>query len=403
VTRRATPVLAALAAACLLAVAGCGKGSGDGGEKPGEAPSAPAETRAAPPSRIEAIEAIDGSFDPRRIYEREAPGVVTVISVFSGEDLEDVPRGARGLGSGFVLDGKGEVATNAHVVTQGTGRSIKRAQAVYVQFADGNQVSARIIGFDPNSDVALLRVNPKGLTLRPLPLGSSAALVVGSPVVAIGSPFGEPQSLSVGVISATERTIESLTSFQISDAIQTDAAINRGNSGGPLVDARGRVVGINSQIQTTGGGGEGVGFAVPVDTVRRSLDQLRKSGRVRYAYIGISSVALFPQLARRLNFPVDRGAFIQEVVDGGPADKAGLRGGSKAQRFQAQRFQAGGDIVTRVGGRKISEEADLSRAIQARLPGDRIQVEYFRDGKKRTTTVTLEERPQTAPDPTEQP
>ena len=164
-------------------------------------------------------------------------------------------------------------------MTTGQGDGLKRAKEVYVQFADGNQVDATIVGVDPDSDVALLRIDPAGLTLRPLPLGSSGALKVGAPVVAIGSPYGEPQSLSVGVISGLDRSIDSLTGFSIDGAIQTDAAINRGNSGGPLVDARGRVLGINSQIRSTGGGGEGVGFAVPVDTVRRALTRCAATAR----------------------------------------------------------------------------------------------------------------------------
>ena len=174
-------------------------------------------------------------------------------------------------------------------MTEGEGRAIRKAQEVYVAFADGNQVPARIVGYDPNADVALLKLDPAGLRLRPLKLGTARDLRVGSPVAAIGSPFGEPQSLSIGVVSATDRTIQSLTGFDVAGAIQTDAAINRGNSGGPLVNAAGEVLGINSQIQTSSGGGEGVGYAVPVDTVRRTLDALRADGKVDYAYLGVST------------------------------------------------------------------------------------------------------------------
>jgi S1-C subfamily serine protease len=187
-----------------------------------------------------------------------------------------------------VLDGEGYIATNAHVV-RGDAPKLERASTVYVKFVDGNIVPAKVVGDDLNADVALLKVNPAGLTLTPLTLGSSAKLTVGSPVAAIGSPFGESQSLSVGVISAIGRDIDSLTAFKIGNAIQTDAAINHGNSGGPLLNARGQVIGINSQIESTGGGGEGVGFAVPVDTVQRSLDELRAKGHVDYAYLGVST------------------------------------------------------------------------------------------------------------------
>ena len=198
---------------------------------------------------------------------------MTVISLFGSGSLDSATGGGGGgVGSGFVLNGDGEIATNAHVVTQGNGSDAQKAREVYVEFADGNRVEAKIVGQDPNADVALLKIDPKGLTLRPLPLGSSASVAVGEPVAAIGSPFGERQSLSVGVVSAIDRDIQSLNGeFAIPGAFQTDAAINPGNSGGPLVDGDGKVIGINQQIKTNSGGGEGVGFAVPVDVIKRSL------------------------------------------------------------------------------------------------------------------------------------
>jgi S1-C subfamily serine protease len=340
-----------------------------------------------------------GRFDPQAIYQRSSPGVVTVISEFAGGTGNPLsPQGGQaGLGSGFVVSGTGEIATNAHVVTSGEGASIRRARHVYVQFDDDNQVPATIVGADPNSDVALLRVDPAGLTLRPLPLGANAGLVVGAPVAAIGSPFGEPESLSVGVVSGLDRTIDSLTNFQISGAIQTDAAINRGNSGGPLVDAEGRVIGINSQIQSTGGGGEGVGFAVPIDTVKRSLDELRRNGKVSYAYVGVSTVAVFPQLARRYALPVDHGALVEQVTRGGPAADAGIRAGDRTVRFQAQRYSIGGDVIFKAAGRTLTGQDDLSKAIAGYRPGQRIELELYRDGHRRTVRVKLGERPLTRP------
>ena len=328
---RSSPVgLSAILAA--LAIAACGKDDKPTAQAQG--PGGQTQT-----TRVEVVKGLgsNGGFDPSEIYKRESPGVVTVISEFSGGRrgvLEGEPGGGdRGPGSGVVVAGGGEIAPNAHVVSEGEGRRLRKASNVYVQFPDDNQVPARIVGVDPNSDVALLKVDPRGLTLRPLPLGSSSKLEVGAPVAAIGSPFGEPESLSVGVISALDRTIDSLTNFQISGAIQTDAAINRGNSGGPLVDAQGRVLGINSQIRSTSGTGSGVGFAVPVDTVKRSLEELRRRGSVPYAYVGVSSVALFPQLAKRFGLPVQRGVYVQEVVDGAPADKAGIKAGDHTERF----------------------------------------------------------------------
>jgi S1-C subfamily serine protease len=383
--------LVAVAAASGLVACGSQTLQDDGGD----ARTPPSQTRSVPPGRVEVIGSLNGDFNPAEIYRREAPGVVTVISEFGpgGSPLGLDQEGGRGLGSGFVLNGKGEIATNAHVVSNGQGARMRPARAVYVQFADGNQVSARIVGTDPNSDVGLLKVDPAGLTLRPLPLGSGRRLVVGEPVAAIGSPFGEPQSLSVGVISALNRTIESLTDFQISDAIQTDAAVNRGNSGGPLVDAQGRVLGINSQIQSTGGGGEGVGFAVPVNVVKRSLDELRRNGRVSYAYIGVSSAAVYPQLARRFDLPAERGAWLQGVQAGSPAARAGLRAGTRTVRFQARPYRAGGDVITRLDGKAIREESDLSRAIARRRAGETVEIEYYRDGRRRTARLALAERP----------
>ena len=383
--RRVAPALAAL-----VLLAGCGGGSSDK-ESASNAPSTVERTR------VEVVKSAGGSsgFDPHTIYDRDAPGVVTILSIFEGGGI--FGGGTQGAeGSGFVLDSNGEIATNAHVVTQGEGASIRKVSKVYVRFQDDNQVSAKIIGFDPNADVALLKIDPNGLTLRPLELGTSRSLQVGTPVAAIGSPFGQEQSLSVGVISATDRTIDSLTKFAINGAIQTDAAINHGNSGGPLVDARGRVLGINSQINSDTGQGSGVGFAVPVDTVRRSLDELRKSGHVDYAYLGVSTAPLYPQLAQRLNVPVQHGAMIASVVNGGPADKAGLRAGGDRFRFQSQSVPRGGDIITAVEGHPVRREDDLGAVLQGYDPGQTVTLSLVRDGQKKTLRVRLGKRPDEA-------
>jgi S1-C subfamily serine protease len=292
-----------------------------------------------------------------------------------------------------VIDGKGEIVTNAHVVLEDAGRTGRRADQVYVQFVDGNQVRARIVGTDPDADVALLRVGGGGLTLRPLPLGVSGRLHVGEPVAAMGSPFGERQSMGVGVVSGLDRTIESLTRFQISGGIQTDAPINRGISGGPLLDARGRVVGINAQVSPDGAGGSGVGFAVPIDLAKRSITQLRAGGKVRYAYLGVSTTPLYPQLARRLGLPVTRGALVQEVVGGGPAKAAGIRPGTRRLRFQGQPYRAGGDVIVAVGGKPIRRETDVSDILADRSPGETVTVEVVRGGSRRDVRVKLGERP----------
>jgi S1-C subfamily serine protease len=370
-----------VAAAGVLAAGPAACGGGDGGKK-----GTTTAADSVPSSRADVVKGVNGgSFDASQIYRREAPGVVTVLSEFDGQI---------GQGSGFVIAGNGEIATNAHVVTDtGGGGGVKRARQVFVQFLDGNQVPGTIVGADPDADVALIKVKPDGLKLRPLPLGSSANLVVGAPVAAIGSPFGEAQSLSIGVISGLDRTIESLTQFQIPGAIQTDAAINRGNSGGPLVDARGRVLGINSQIRSSSGGGEGVGFAVPVDAVKRSLDELRRTGRVSYAYLGLSLKALYPQLAERYHLPVKRGVWVQTLVRGGPAARAGLKAGTRTERFQGRRYRIGGDVLVKVAGVAMTTDNSLSEAIAPHRPGETIEVELYHGTEKRTLSIKLGKRP----------
>ena len=389
--RRLRPVLLVLALVLVAFAASCG---GDDNQDSG--------TSTVERTRVQVVEGLGGKngFDPTTIYERLSPGVVTITSLFSkSESLSDVLEGGgAGQGSGFVLDDDGYVATNAHVITNGTGTKLTKAREVFVQFSDGNQVDAKVIGYDPNADVGLLKVDPEGLELVPLALGRTGEVRVGEPVAAIGSPFGEQGSLSIGVVSATNRTIEALTDFSISDAIQTDAAVNRGNSGGPLLDARGRVIGINSQIRSAGGGSVGVGFAISVDNVRRSIDQIRNGGEANYAYIGISSQNLYPQLAERLDVPVQDGALIADVVENGPADKAGIKGGGKEIRFQASLVKLGGDVITKVNGRRVTRENDFSEQITRFEPGDTISLELYRGSERRTARVTLGERPDQVPD-----
>jgi S1-C subfamily serine protease len=384
--------LAALAAGLL---AGCG--SDEPTADRGRANPEPAETVA--------IQAAEGGFDAQRVFRESAPGVITVRSVFAanGDIFSTGPRAAEG--SGFVLNDDGEIITNAHVVTSGRGCELEEeincesrieAERVFVEFPDRNIVPAEIVGTDPFYDVALLRVDPEGLDLSPLELGDDSELVVGQPVAAIGSPFGEQQSLSIGIVSATDRSVRSLTEFQIEGAIQTDASINPGNSGGPLLDAAGRVIGINQQIETRSGANDGVGFAVPVSAVRRSVEQLREEGEVSYAYIGVSSQPLYPQLAERLDIDARFGGMIADVVDGGPADEAGLRGGEEEIRFQAATYQTGGDVIVAVEGRQVRLPDDLARLIADFAPGDEIVLEIIRDGERQDVDVTLGERPESS-------
>jgi S1-C subfamily serine protease len=383
---------AAAAAGLLVLAAGCNV-NGDNSSSSGADKSA--GPREVTTTRVQVVEGLgrDGGFDPAAIYDRLSPGVVTIISMFSGGTslLED--EGEGGQGSGFVIDGDGYIATNAHVVT--SGDSAARADEVFVEFSDGNRVPARIVGVDPNADVALLKVDPQNLSLTPLRLGESSSIAVGDPVAAIGSPFGEEQSLTIGVISALDRTIQSLTRFEIGDAIQTDAAINPGNSGGPLLGADGHVIGINAQIKSQSGGGEGVGFAIPVDAVRRSLHELRSDGRVDYGYLGVESLTIWPQLADRLNLDVDTGALVQRVVDGSPAEEAGIKAGSDQISFQGQsRIATGGDLIVGVNGEKFTREHDLADEISDHSAGDRVRLTLLRDGERRTVEVELDRRPE---------
>jgi S1-C subfamily serine protease len=380
-----------------LALAACGGSSGGSSSESGSATTVSTQS---PPTKTVVLSAQGQSFDPEAIYQSAAPGVVTVLSIFPGGSLSSILGGGGGSaaeGSGFVISDDGEIATNAHVVTDadqaGVGGPIHQAKEVYVEFGDRNRVRADIVGFDPNADVALLKVDPAGLDLKPLALAANENVTVGQPVAAIGSPFEQEQSLSVGVISATDRSIESLTRFQIEGAIQTDASINPGNSGGPLLDADAHVIGINQQISTTSGGNEGVGFAVPIELAAHSLDELRRNGEVKYAYIGVTTQPIYPQLADRLDLPTDSGALIAKVVPGGPADQAGLQGSDQQIRFQGQQVDAGGDVITAIDGEKIFGESDLPGLIARHDPGDTVKVQIIRDGKTQTVDVTLGERP----------
>jgi S1-C subfamily serine protease len=388
---------ACLLAAAAIAVGACGGGGGSSTSDSGSVTTV--ESTQSSPQKTVVVQAQGASFNPESIYQSASPGVVTILSIFPGGSLSSILGGGGGSaaeGSGFVINSNGEIATNAHVVTDadspGSG-PIHEAKEVYVQFGDRNRVRADIVGFDPNADVALLKVDPNGLDLKPLTLATSEKVTVGQPVAAIGSPFDQEQSLSVGVVSATDRSIQSLTKFQIDGAIQTDAAINPGNSGGPMLDADAHVIGINQQISTNSGGNEGVGFAVPIGLVAHSLDELRQNGEVKYPYIGVTTEPLYPQLADRLGLPTDNGAIVAKVIPGGPADQAGIQAANQTIHFQGQEVRTGGDVITAIDGHQIVNESDLPQLITHYNPGDTVQVQIIRDGKTQTVDVKLGERP----------
>jgi S1-C subfamily serine protease len=338
---------------------------------------------------IAAASAARGSFSASRVYAERSPGVVTVFAFLGGAGQQ---------GSGFVVDRRGTVLTNAHVITNAgeTTGPVHAATTVYVEFPDHDRVPATVVGWDVFDDVGVLRVDPRAHALLPLPLGSSASVVVGQPVAAIGSPLGNADSLAVGVVSAVGRSIAALTepSFQLTDAIQTDASIAHGSSGGPLLDGSGRVIGINAQLRSDSGGPTGIGFAVPIDAARRSLRELLAHGHVAYAFAGIQAEDLTPSLAQHLGLGIRRGALIDHVTPGGPADDAGLRGGNRPETFLGESVVAGGDVIVALAGRPVTDADALVRIVTNILrPGQAATVAYVRGGRRRTATLHLVARP----------
>jgi S1-C subfamily serine protease len=378
---------AALGAAAALVLAS-GTGLLGGETTVVGAPQTMTETAAGAPAGERAP-----AFDPARLYTARSEGVVTIYANLG------VDGGAQG--SGFVVDRQGSILTNAHVITNvaEARTNVRGAEAVYVEFSDGERVAAEVVGWDLFSDVGVVRVSPDDHPLVTVPLGESSSVSVGEPVAAIGSPFGKQTSLSVGVVSAIGRSIDSLTSgFEVANAIQTDTPINRGNSGGPLFDAGGRVIGINAQIQSSSGTAEGVGFAIPIDLARRSLEQLLETGRVRYAYIGIRTQDVTPGIADAFDLGVQRGALVTRVEERTPAAAAGLRGGSRTEAYNGLDVTLGGDVIVAIGGTKVESADDVSRLVTTvLLPGQTVPFTVLRGGERRTVKVRLGERPAGTP------
>jgi S1-C subfamily serine protease len=332
------------------------------------------------------------------IYQRYAPGVVFVRSTITEQTQNPFdPFGgtqrSESTGSGFVIDASGDILTNNHVIDGATPGSIT------VQFADKKTIKAEVIGKDPSTDLALLKVDPEGLDLKALPLGSSKDVHVGDPTIAIGNPFGLDRTLTTGVVSALQRQISAPNGFTIKDVIQTDAAINPGNSGGPLIDSAGRVIGINSQIETGGGsqGSVGIGFAVPIDTAKAILENLKKGETVQRAYLGVTSLTVDGQLDA-LSLPVDHGALVQTVEAGSPADQAGLKAGDLQATLSGSSggndaVVLGGDIITKVDGKSITSSDQLSQLVTGHKPGEKVKLEIVRKKETKTVTVTLGKRP----------
>ena len=391
---------AASLAALALGLAACGSDEGGGGGglagSGDEDSSSSGDTTTTTEEVV--IQAGGGDFNPADIFQKDGPGVVTIISIF-GQGGDPLAAGGAGQGSGFVVSDDGEIVTNTHVIATGGsgngGGQPEPAEQVFVEFSDRDRVAAEIVGFDPDADLALLKIDPAavGEDLTVLPVSDRDEYAVGEPVAAIGSPFGERQSISVGIVSAIDRSIESLSQFSIDNAIQTDASINPGNSGGPLLDGNGEVIGVNQQIQTSSGTNSGVGFAIPATAIQFSLEQLREDGDVDYAYLGVSTQGIWPQLAEELDLDVETGALIAEIVEGGPADDAGLKGSDGQRTFQGAQIDTGGDVIIAVDGNRLERESDLAELISRQRPGQTVQVEVIRDGERQTIEVELEPRP----------
>jgi 2-alkenal reductase len=351
---------------------------------------------ALPAAATSNVPALPGrGFDPQRIFAERSPGVVTVFAYFGDPNAQST---VTSQGSGFVISPKGYVLTNSHVITNaGEGSSVQAAQSLFVEFSDGDRVEAHVVGWDLFDDVGLLRISPSAHTLSPVPLGESAAVAVGQPVAAIGSPLGNENTLTVGVVSAIHRSIDAITvqRYKVVDAIQTDAPITHGNSGGPLFDARGRVIGINAQIRSTSGGGNdsGIGFAIPIDAAKHSVAQLLTKGHVTYAYVGITTDTMTPSIARALGYTVQHGALVIGVNGGSPADKAGLHGGTREVTVLGQSLETGGDVIVEIDGRPVRGADDVVRFVSFSLkPGDVAVFTIVRDGHRKKVAVRLTER-----------
>jgi S1-C subfamily serine protease len=313
-----------------------------------------------------------------QLYERVSPSVVN-IGITTGV------LGGSGAGSGFVWDSSGHIVTNDHVVAG--------ADRIYVRFADDTTVGAELVGTDPDSDLAVIDIDLPASRLHPVELGDSGALRVGQRAIAIGNPFGLEQTMTAGIVSALGRVVRQQSGFSLPELVQTDAPINPGNSGGPLLDSRGRVIGVTSLIRSNSGTNTGVGFAVPVNTVKRVVPSLIASGRYADPWLGIEAASITPLDAQELGLPVERGVVVQGVVEGGPADRAGLRAGDRQTRAEGSPTTASGDIIVSMDGVPVQRMDDLIICLADKRVGQTITLTVLRNGTERAVQVTLEERP----------
>jgi S1-C subfamily serine protease len=315
-----------------------------------------------------------------RIYRDASPSVANIVTRTVQYDFFYNPVSVEGAGSGFLIDKDGHILTNYHVV--------EGAQQIEVTLGDQTRETAKFIGADQRNDIALIQIDAKGHNFTPLTLGDSRNLIVGQRALAIGNPFGFSGTLTTGIISALGRTVQTSDTTFIDEAIQTDAAINKGNSGGPLLDSHGQVIGINSAIYAPSGTTSGIGFAIPINTARRVAEDLIKYGRVRRATLGAEGRPLWPQLADYLKLPVKAGILIEKVTPGGPAALAGIRGGSKTI-VGLQELRVGGDVIIAIDGKEVASGTDLNLLLNRAQPGDTVTLTIMRDGKRMDVPVKL--------------
>ena len=343
-----------------------------------------------------------------QIYKADGDGVAFIESQIPAEEgpainpfgaPEEQSGGGTATGSGFVIDGEGHILTNNHVIENADNIEVKLGES-------DTEYKAEVVGTDPASDLALLKVDAPSKELHPLTLGDSSEAEVGDPVVAIGNPFGLDRTVTSGIVSALQRQIQAPNGFSIDNVIQTDAAINPGNSGGPLINAAGEVIGINSQIETGGSGSEGnvgIGFAIPINTAKAEIAELEANGEVEHAYLGIEGGSITPQLAKALNLPVDEGVVVQSVVPNGPADKAGIEGGDTSATIDGAEVTLGGDIIIEIDGKKVAGMDEVIEFVNGAKPGESVKVEILRDGKQKSVEITLGKRPASVEEPSSAP
>jgi len=320
------------------------------------------------------------------IYDQEGRGVVQVLSTsVVSDDPFFGAQESRSSGSGFVIDKAGRIVTNYHVVQD--------AENVQVSFSGEDNVDARVIGVDPSTDIAVLQIDAQARALVTLPLGESDTVRVGDAVVAIGNPFGLERSVTAGIVSALQREITAPNGFAIDEVIQTDAAINHGNSGGPLLNADGQVIGVNAQIESETGGNVGIGFAIPINTVKEVVSQIIESGKVEHAYMGIEMQTIDSDLTEQVRLPAESGVLVSRVVPGSPADEAGMEGGSRNVVVDGESYTLGGDIITAVDGEPVESAEEVRSVVNDKEPGDELEVEVRREDSTETLTLTLGRRP----------